>query len=361
MSCAKVVQVAHTFPPYMNGLSKVVEMISRRLVESGIDVEVLTLDPSGKLKEQEEVDGIRVRRFPCLAPSNAYFVPSPKLLSYLDSLNVNVVHAHNIGSVLLPACSIALRNRKARRNCSLYVVSPHHHEAGSLWHTKIFWVPYKPLAKYSVTSADAVHCVSEFEASKVSEDFGVRPIVIENGVDDDVYKYSWRGTGSDKINLIFVGRLEKYKRIDMIIRAAAIARKRGHNTSLNIVGKGPELESLVRLAKNLDIELTLLNDLPRQALFELYSRSDCLVNCSMYEAFSLVTAEALAIGLPCVMVYPWGVNFRMYPRALIVQANERSVAQAIIESRLLTSKPLRAFPTWTEVTRRIKKEIYGIL
>jgi glycosyltransferase involved in cell wall biosynthesis len=360
LSSAKVVQVAHTFPPYMNGLSIVVEMLSRNLVESNIDVEVLTLDPTGKLKQEEEMWGIKVKRFSCLAPSNAYFIPSPKLLSYLESLKADVVHAHNVGSVLLPACSVAMRNRRNKLKKLLYVVSPHHHEAGSLWHTKFFWAPYKPLARYAIKSADAVHCVSKFEANKVVRDFQVGPVVIENGVDNDVYKYSWRGSDNDAINVIFVGRLEKYKRIDLIIRAVALVMHRGYDANVTIVGKGPELPSILKLAKKLEVRLSSFSNLPRRDLFELYSRSDCLVNCSMYEAFSLVTAEALAIGLPSVTVYPWGVNFEMYPRALVVAPDEDSVAAGIIESKNLASKPVVMPPTWKDVVRRVQTQIYKL-
>ena len=84
-------QLSHTFPPYVGGLSHVVEMISRELAKVGHEVEVVTLDPSGRLEREEEYDGVRVRRFPCIAPHDTYFLPLPGAVRYLDSIDGDIV------------------------------------------------------------------------------------------------------------------------------------------------------------------------------------------------------------------------------------------------------------------------------
>ncbi len=358
LSSLKIIQISHTFPPYVGGLSHVIYMLSKALAKKH-SVEVLTFDLSGNLPKEEEVDGVTVKRFRGYAPSNAYFFPSVEILSYLRSVRADVIHAHNIGSLLVPASSYVIHKRK---NCELFVVSPHHHSSGMLWHTKMFWIPYKPLAGKVIRKADVVHCVSNFEAELVAKDFKVKPVVVENGVDDEIYKYSWDSShalNGDLITATFVGRLEKYKRADMVLRACAILAKQGVKVRANIVGEGPEIGSLKEDADKLGVDARFLSNLTQDELFELYAESSCLVNPSMYEAFSLVSAEALAIGLPVVVVKPWGQIFGEYPRAMVVEPEDESLAEGIISSRTLGVNPMKHVLTWSEVADNLFSYVYS--
>lgn len=176
METLRIIQVAHAFPPYPGGSSHVVEMLSKNLVAYGHAVEVVTLDPLGGLKKYDCFGGTRVRRFRGIAPSNCYFFPSPSVISYLKSVKADIVHAHSLNALLVPACWLAIRNRLT--NIS-FVLSPHHHLAGSTWHTKMFWKPYEPLAGRIVRSAHKIHCVSRYEARLVKEQFGSNSLVIQ--------------------------------------------------------------------------------------------------------------------------------------------------------------------------------------
>jgi hypothetical protein len=41
-------------------------------VRKGFDAEVLTTDPSGKLKKEDIINGVRVKRFRSFAPNDIY-------------------------------------------------------------------------------------------------------------------------------------------------------------------------------------------------------------------------------------------------------------------------------------------------
>ncbi len=355
MDRLKIIQVTHTYPPYVGGLSHVVEMLSKQFVRQGHDVEVVTLDPSLKLKTSEENDGIHVKRFPCLAPRNSYFFPAPQLASYLRQLKGDILHVHNIGALLVPFTSFTTARNPSRPP---FVISPHHHVAGSSWHTAMFWRPYKPIAKRAIQSANIVHCVSEFEAKVVEADFGVTPVTVHNGVDDDVPFYRWTPPKSGLV-LTYAGRVERYKRLNLIIEAASNLQDRGQNVALRIIGNGPELPSILKQAENAAVPLEHYDFLPRQDYLKLLSTSSCFVNLSLYEAFSIVVAEAIGIGLPVVAALPWGKTFQNHPNVALITGNSNSeVADAILKTAGMHFKSDNSVLSWTQASKRILQEVY---
>lgn len=355
METLKIVQVAHAFPPYVGGLSHVVEMISKDLVRQGHEVEVVTLDPSGRLKRSEGYEGVNVKRFSCLAPSNSYFMPSPKVIPYLESIDVDVVHAHNIGAVLVPACWLAVRSKLAK---IAFVLSPHHHAAGSSWHTRMLWKPYMPMAKHVVCSVHAVHCVSVFEAKLVRDDFGVESIVVPNGVANDVFSYRW-SPPEEGLILTYAGRLEKYKRVNVLVESASVLLKQGYVVTLRIIGDGPEFPNISRLSSKLGLDVQHYHFLPRSDYLQLLSSGSCFVNLSRYEAFSIVVAEAIAMGLPVIASLPWGETFRCHNNVSLIDSDSPgNVAEAISKAVTMHSEGNAPVLSWHDVTQKLVNEVY---
>jgi glycosyltransferase involved in cell wall biosynthesis len=60
--------------------------------------------------------------------------------------------------------------------------------------------------------------------------------------------------GGDSLRLLCMGALVRYKGVDLLLHAAAIAKQMGVNFSLEIVGDGTEKQILKSLAKKLNIE-----------------------------------------------------------------------------------------------------------
>jgi len=351
----RIVQVAHAYPPYQGGLSHVVDMLSRNLVEQGHEVEVVTLDPSFKLERSEEVGGVHVRRFPCLAPSNMYFMPSMEVVRYLRSVEADVLHAHNLGALLVPLCWLAVGSR---REGTAFVLSPHHHAAGSRWHARMLWRPYRPIARRVVESADVVHCVSDFEAQLVRDEFGVEPVVVPNGVASDVFEYHW-SPPEEELVLTYAGRLERYKRVRVLVEAAALLREGGHDVTIRIIGEGPERSNLLRASRQVDVEVEYHSFLPRPDYLGLLSKSSCFVNPSRFEAFSMVVAEALAMGLPVVASRPWGRIFGNLPNVVVVDGGSPGeVADAISKVAGIHFEGGSSIPSWHDVAQRLVREVY---
>ena len=355
METLRIVQVSHAYPPYVGGLAHVVENLSRHLVGQGHEVEVVTLDPYGRLDDAQDHGGVHVKRFHCLAPSNMYFAPSPKVIPYLRAVEADVVHAHNIGALLAPACWLAVRSRLHE---VAFILSPHHHAAGSTWHARMLWRPYRPLAGLVARSAHTVHCVSEFEARLVRDEFSVDPVVVPNGVSEDTFRHRWTPP-ENQLVLTYAGRLEGYKRVHVLVEAAHILKRRGIEVTLRVIGEGPELSGILASSRRRGVEVEHHPFLPRSDYLCLLSRSSCLVNPSRYEAFSIVVAEALAIGLPVIVSEPWGRTFEGLPNVQVVDGGSPSeVAEAVSKTARIHSWGRSPVSSWSEVTEKIVRMVY---
>jgi glycosyltransferase involved in cell wall biosynthesis len=98
--------------------------------------------------------------------------------------------------------------------------------------------------------------------------------------------------------ILAVGRLEKRKNFDLVLRAfAALGRP---DVGLTLLGDGPERNALIALADQLGIgdRLRMPGHVAEPWLY--YARATCLAVASASEAFGLTVAEALAHGLPVV-------------------------------------------------------------
>lgn len=101
----------------------------------------------------------------------------------------------------------------------------------------------------------------------------------------------------DELVFIYVGRLEKLKRIDFILDSLKILKDRGLSFKFFASGAGGVLKSLQKYAHKLglDDEVKFLGFLEDEQLFNaLYARGDLLLFPSLYDNFGLVKVEAAA-------------------------------------------------------------------
>jgi len=347
--------VTDSYPPVINGVSYVVEHLAREMARVGHTVEVATINDKMALSEVARVNGVIVKRFLGFRPAGSYHIPTPGIFRALGERH-DIVHVHNFHSVmpLVSSSKLITKQRDTR-----WVVTPHFHVPGHHPHSRIAWLMYKPMLAKSIPRFDFIHCVSRWESNQVFQHFGVKSIVIGNGVDEDVYSHTWTGPPEGDIEITFVGRLDEYKRADLVLEAAKLLSSKGHSTRINIVGTGPKRGDLQRLAREYGLSLNLVRRLPREQLLNLVARSSCVVNPSQFEAYSLAVAEALAMGVPAVITYPWGINFSEYPRALLVEPDPASIANGILKAHFAGSAPYRRVPVWSQVVQEMCNRIYS--
>ncbi|MEX0749944.1 MAG: glycosyltransferase [Dehalococcoidia bacterium] len=105
--------------------------------------------------------------------------------------------------------------------------------------------------------------------------------------------------------ILFVGRIEPLKGIDILISAAAQLHEDENFRVLIVGGDGraeAELAQLRALAERLDIDhhISFVGAVPHEDLPMYYNAADVCVVPSYYESFGLVAVEAMACGVPVV-------------------------------------------------------------
>jgi glycosyltransferase involved in cell wall biosynthesis len=290
----KIAQVCPRYSPDIGGVETHVKEISERLAKKGHMVEVVTTDPSGKLPATETINGVKVTRFKCIAPGNAYFF-TPKIYSYLKSREYDIIHGHSYHA--LPSLFAALA-----KNDSKFMFTPHYHRSGHTFFRNLLHKPYRLLGKMIFSKADCVICVSEYEKGLITEDFNVSDKIekIPNGVNlAEFENLKPQKDESGKKTLLYVGRLEEYKGVQHIIQALPQLP----DFKLQIVGKGPYEEELIKIANQIGVSerIEWLKGISRDELLQCYASADVFLMLSKHEAYGITVAEALAAGTPCIV------------------------------------------------------------
>ncbi len=163
-------------------------------------------------------------------------------------------------------------------------------------------------------SADRVICASQDEMELLARLYAAPPgavAVVPCGVDLETFRpmdklevRRWLGLNSEPI-VLFVGRIEPLKGIDILLRAVAQLGEDIH-FCLVIVGGDETAQTekmeLEELAAELGIagRVTFVAAVDHDMLPLFYNAADICVVPSYYESFGLVALEAMACGTPVV-------------------------------------------------------------
>src|SRR6266567_843459 len=172
-----------------------------------------------------------------------------------------------------------------------------------------FFLWSESLLLRTALQADATVAVSPAVATEMRSLYGIRGElkVIPNGgsmgtprrtrrPDDDV-----RSAGSSNgfpLRAIWVGTCAYKKGLDLAVEACKVARARGQDISLTVVGIPVESAGLGPASGA--SWLTWLGTVPPGEIDALYRRHDILLFPSHYEACPMAVLEALAAGLPVI-------------------------------------------------------------
>lgn len=105
--------------------------------------------------------------------------------------------------------------------------------------------------------------------------------------------------GKDEIVLCHVGRFNKQKNHEFLIKAFKEIQQKNSKTKLMLIGIGPLLEQTKELAKKLRLENDVIFLGQRNDVYKLMCSADIFVLPSLYEGLPLVGVEAQASGLKC--------------------------------------------------------------
>ena len=190
-------------------------------------------------------------------------------------------------------------------------------------------------------SASRVLVNSAFMRAAVCQVYEIDPVVSYHGVDEQMFRPMPR---EKQAMLLSVGSLTPLKGFDFLIQA--ISRlPREARLPLVIASNfqnPPEREYLTALARDLQVELSLLANITDDRLVELYNEARLTLYAAVREPLGLVPIESMACGTPVVAVREGGVQETVLHErtGLLVARDAEQFAQAL--SRLLADAPLRA-------------------
>ena len=347
----RVLLVTRGFPPRVGGVERVCAELAAGLAAAGDEVTVLTFGGRGRRAAMADADRrtpYQVVRLPSLGDT---FELSPWLVRWLRRLPFDACHVHNLHSTVAAATW--------RAGVRPYVLTTHYHGSGHTLAARLLHPLYRPLAARIVRDAARVTAVSAGEAALVAADFGVRPLVIGNGVAGALLAGLPRPDADGCRRLLVVSRLVAYKRVDAAI--AALDRLPARYV-LDVVGDGPERGRLEHLASTLGVAgrvRFLGGGLPDGRIHQLLRRADVYLNLSEAEAFSLVVLEALAVGTPVVVgdapgLLAWQARF---PGAVLAAAapGPAAVAEAVARLEGLRVRVDLGAYEWASIVARYRQ------
>ena len=159
--------------------------------------------------------------------------------------------------------------------------------------------------RQTVSVAAAVIAVSESLARDAVAMIGADPrrvLVIPDTYDETRFHYVARMPHAGPLRLVSVGRLVDVKGHDILLQAFARVVAEGLDATLEIVGGGPERQSLMRLAADLGVDdrVRMRGALGEDELVSALAEADAFVMASRKEGFGVALVEALATGLPAI-------------------------------------------------------------
>lgn len=96
-------------------------------------------------------------------------------------------------------------------------------------------------------------------------------------------------------NLVYIGRLDKLKNVNVLIREFKIVSQEIEDAKLYIIGNGPELDNLKNLSKQLGLKNKVIFLGMQENPFKFLSRMNVNVTASKTEAYATNLIESLAM------------------------------------------------------------------
>lgn len=301
--------VTETFYPFCGGSARRYHEVLKRLVSVGYEVTLYTVRLSENWKEEEIIDGIKVCRTKqvmrdFITEDGFRRVSKVLLFSLYSSLKVgggyDVVELNHCP--IIPVLAFWLRSRQP-------VCVTFHEVWSSEWYNYVphrFYAPFGiALEKLYVHVPDVAVAVSDFTAKRLIELLGLdegRVKVISNGV--DLKAFESIHVEKDPNRIIYVGRLNPHKKLDLLIDSFCMLIRDFHELRLDIVGDGPMKRFYMDYVrrKGCTSYVRFHGKVSDDLLIKLLKRAYVYVLPSIREGQSITLLEAMAAGTPQVTV-----------------------------------------------------------
>ena len=305
-----------SYPPIINGVSTSVQTLIARLEEAGHSVFVFTSRYPRYTDDREGV--FRFASFNSVVEPD-YVLPipfSPRIARIIPTLNLDIVHSQSpfFLGMMARRVSRELNIPHLATNHTLYTEYAHYLPLPTIGTTR--WLLTRWMRRFYDT-CDHVLAPSELTRRVLIESYRVQsPVsVVPTGIPAPPYVLtrpaevrSELGLPPDARILLYVGRLAQEKNLDLLLRSFVEISARTNDTYLVLAGSGKSRSGLEHRARALGIHrrTRFTGFLGRTKLDPLYQAADVFLFPSKTETQGLAVGEALAAGLPAVVVNAGG-------------------------------------------------------
>lgn len=353
----KIVHVAIRFPPATGGGEQVVYNLAKHQVKKGNQVYVITTDLLKELPRQvdknlptkEIMDGINVIRMKThrtFLPVWGYGSIFSGLEGVIKDIGPDIIHTHSYGYYHSDKLA-----RLRKQSSWKLVMTSHGFTPGRGIFSSVKKMYTKLIGKKTVKRIDYATALSENDKRIFTELGSRKTRVIHNGL--DFYRFKDLPNGESfrkKYNIkgkmiLSVGRLEKIKGHDFLIKSFAEVLKSQPDVFLVIVGEDwgekARLKELVRTLK-LEGKVIFTGFLSLAQMPNAYVACDIFVNPSEHESFGIVILEAMACKKPCIATRVGAVSEIMeegQTGLMVDYGNKKQLVLAILD--LLNNDDMR--------------------
>lgn len=347
----RLLMATFRYLPFLGGVELHVDEVARRLADRGVEVTILTTDPTGALPPSERLDGVHVRRVRAWPAKQDYYF-APRVYSEIAGGPWDIVHVQAYHTFVGPLAMLA-----ARRAGLPYVLTFH---AGG--HSSRLRHAMRPLQvallRPLLAGADRLIALAPHEIDHYAARLRLpreRFALIPNGSDLPPVAANTARLATTPL-IASVGRLERYKGHHRVLAAFPHVLRRRPDVRLWIAGSGPYESELKSLAERLGVsERVEIRSVPvreRERWAKELSRVKVVALLSEFEAQPIAALEALALGCQLIVADRPGLNVlaeQGLAHALPLDSAPEDVAAAILEE--LDKRPVAErpkLPTWDE-------------
>lgn len=336
--------------PYLGasygGTSKVVVELAMSLGQHNVSVDVISTNANdGKTLNVElqtwiTCNGYRVQYFSAWHKSDLVLSSTMFCWLFQHIKDYDLVHTHTLFSPLITLThSLCSFFRKP------YIITPHGMLepwalAYKAWKKKLYYAQFEQPA---LSKAKAIQVLSKSEKEQVSKLGFSQVVLVPNGIHQSDFKglpdaevlYQRFPKLKDKQLILFLGRIDPKKGLDLLAHAFSNVHQYCPNTHLIVAG--PDSIGFMSTVKRYFADagcldaVTFTGMLSGNIKYSALAAADIYVSPSYSEGFSMSVLEGMAAGLPCVITE--NCNFPEAAEAnaaLVVSTNKSDVADALL-------------------------------
>ena len=338
----KKITILHPHFLKHGGASKVVLELSSRLINQGMSIEIITTRTNPDvIKNYPNLNFICLSN---LTTGNLFFwILFPlfylRLSKTLKKNDAKIIFNHSLAIYWGAAYKIFHKET---------IIVNYFHDLGMPYtdsNTEIRGLPFVPRIIASATlpffkylnykiikKTDYLVSNSKTSANFIKKKYGRKvDLIVCPGVDVNIFKPS----SSKKSYIYTLGRLDKIKNTDLIIKSFALYCKKYQDKKLklNIMGDGIEKNNLIKLSETLNIKnkVIFIGRCNQEKVALIASRAKIGIFLCPNESFGLAAVESMACGTPVIGINTGGISETVMDgkTGALITDNENMIAEKI--------------------------------